>query len=330
MKSRPILFSAPMVRAILDGHKHQTRRVVVHEHIAEADIFSKAADDQGRWEFGVAGEGGVFAHGDFIRCPYGVPGDTLLVVELRSIPGADPKYQAGSDGRIYSWSGGNTNARKEKPFALRHSVSSTGYPTVTLTGSQRRGSVAVHALICAAFHGEPTKAAAEVRHLDGDKSNAKPDNLQWGTRAENEADKRRHRTLATGSRHGASKLNDDDVALIRKAVGIGLVTANRAAEFYGILPSTIRDIANGRTWRDIEAPSAPPPPYTHIRLSVEAVRVQRLQEISEDDARAEGVEPGTFGGHRAAFVYLWDSINGKRAPWSSNAWVWAITFRRFP
>jgi hypothetical protein len=344
-----ILFSSAMVRAILDGRKTQTMRVIRHPHIEEADIFSKAADDQGRWEFGIAGEGGMFTHGDFIRCPYGEPGDERVVVELRRIPRVDSKYEAGSDGRIYSRSGGNTNARKEKPFPLQQATSSTGYPIISLTGEQRRGSVAVHSLICAAFHGEPPTVSSEVRHLDGDKSNSRPENLRWGTRAENEADKRRHRTAATGARHGSAKLTDDDVSLIRKVVGMGLVTATRSAEFYGVLPSTIRDIANDKTWRsDSDAPEAPPPGYAHIRLRLESVTVQRLQAISENDARAEGVEPvreavtiypsrdvrvsSTFDklSYRPAFIELWDSINGKRAPWSSNCWCWCLTFRRLP
>lgn len=85
---------------------------------------------------------------------------------------------------------------------------------------------------------------------------------------------------------------------------------------------------------------------SRITLEITAVRVQRLQEISEDDARAEGCvcddEPfdhtrqscadvGCLGKtHRSSFCTLWDSINAKRAPWSSNPWVWALTFRRIP
>ncbi len=82
---------------------------------------------------------------------------------------------------------------------------------------------------------------------------------------------------------------------------------------------------------------------SRITLEIAEVRVHRLHDISEDDARSEGVlvsdaataKQDTVDTHgmtpyRAAFASLWDSINGKAAPWSSNPWVWAITFRRLP
>jgi hypothetical protein len=81
---------------------------------------------------------------------------------------------------------------------------------------------------------------------------------------------------------------------------------------------------------------------SRLTLEITDVRVERLQSISAEDARAEGVplgeqvpatingEPGTvaFFDPLAAFAYLWDALNGKRAPWASNPWVWALTFKR--
>lgn len=72
-------------------------------------------------------------------------------------------------------------------------------------------------------------------------------------------------------------------------------------------------------------------------LEITKVKVERVQEISPQDARAEGVEPctncvrlGRLGNCQCHVQYkkLWDSINGKRHPWASNPWVWALTFRR--
>lgn len=91
-------------------------------------------------------------------------------------------------------------------------------------------------------------------------------------------------------------------------------------------------------------------------LEVTDVSIQRLQEIGEEDARAEGVEPysmteqgiadmqisdcspnikklarlmgpGSFS-HKFTFQMLWDGINAKRGfGWNANPWVWVLSFR---
>jgi len=83
---------------------------------------------------------------------------------------------------------------------------------------------------------------------------------------------------------------------------------------------------------------------SRILLEITEVRVERLQEINEDDAKAEGaflVGTVANGGYvfnqketvalsaRTAFAFLWDSLNAKRGfSWESNCWVWVISFKR--
>jgi len=84
---------------------------------------------------------------------------------------------------------------------------------------------------------------------------------------------------------------------------------------------------------------------SRLTLEVTDVRVQRVQEISEEDAIAEGVDLERYvqvsdsaGIHacgtaeptepRSEFRDLWESINHKRSPWERNDWVWALTFKR--
>jgi hypothetical protein len=67
-----------------------------------------------------------------------------------------------------------------------------------------------------------------------------------------------------------------------------------------------------------------------LRLEVADVRVERLQAITDEDAIAEGIEVTPTMTPRASFAALWDAINGKRAPWTDNPWVWVVTFRRKP
>lgn len=78
---------------------------------------------------------------------------------------------------------------------------------------------------------------------------------------------------------------------------------------------------------------------SRITLEITGVKVERVQEISEADARAEGctgytfTEQGREGMTEPAaydFQLLWDSINGKRAgcAWSDNPFVWCVSFKQ--
>ena len=87
MKERPILFSAPMVRAILDGRKTQTRRVV--KNVPDPDWEPSVIDDLHGYDSGgalnpdkIVGYGACDSTGEWgVICPYGRPGDRLWVRE---------------------------------------------------------------------------------------------------------------------------------------------------------------------------------------------------------------------------------------------------------
>lgn len=75
---------------------------------------------------------------------------------------------------------------------------------------------------------------------------------------------------------------------------------------------------------------------SRITLEVTAVKVERLNDISEEDVKAEGctwddnlLPPRASGvsPSKRAYFWLWESINGKGS-WAMNPWVWCYTFRR--
>jgi hypothetical protein len=67
---------------------------------------------------------------------------------------------------------------------------------------------------------------------------------------------------------------------------------------------------------------------SRILLEVVSVRVERLQDISEKDAEAEGTpKPEHFRHYRTAYADLWEAISGARS-WGANPWVWCVEFRR--
>lgn len=74
MTERPILFNGAMVRAILDGSKTQTRRPV---KVQPGDVLWGSNGLEWSWLSNT--DGGTPA--DFVRCPFGVPGDRLWVRE---------------------------------------------------------------------------------------------------------------------------------------------------------------------------------------------------------------------------------------------------------
>jgi hypothetical protein len=82
MKERPILFSGPMVRAILDASKTMTRRVVKPQPLPQHDMVSLCGSP-GNWMFSNR-EATMKCHCEMLaqrRCPYGQPGDRLWVRE---------------------------------------------------------------------------------------------------------------------------------------------------------------------------------------------------------------------------------------------------------
>lgn len=82
-------------------------------------------------------------------------------------------------------------------------------------------------------------------------------------------------------------------------------------------------------WR---SPMFMPRAASRILLEVVSVRVERVQEISEEDAKAEGVcaiEGQPLGDYRQPYAILWDTVNFRRGfGWKANPWVWCIEFKR--
>jgi hypothetical protein len=216
--ARPILFSAQMVRALLDDRKTQTRRIVKFIQgsapcsCAHPNWHSTEPDD---WHCGTCGAGVRGAQGAFngLRCPYGVPGDTLWVRESAWYD----RQEIGGLGKRVFFEGGH----------VRFDSGATGQGP-----------------------GHPDTYTAEMFSLNSS---------------------------------------------LKKRPGIHM-----------------------------------PRWASRITLRVTDVRVQRLQEISEADALAEGVEPleelTTAVGE---YSVLWDQIHGPDA-WNANPWVWAISFERIP
>jgi hypothetical protein len=100
------------------------------------------------------------------------------------IPGYEGRWEASTEGRIRSLPRPRT-----KGGILKQRVNKRGYLSVTLG----RETHEVHRLIASAFLG-PKPPDCEVRHVDRDRLNTRASNLAYGTRSQNNLDKRWHGT----------------------------------------------------------------------------------------------------------------------------------------
>lgn len=114
--------------------------------------------------------------------------------------------------------------------------------------------------------------------------------------------------------------------------------------------SSYKYLAENTDWKGIMKfkPSIHMPKAAcRLFLQIKSIRVERLQDITEEDAKAEGVKhvidkitgycgyDYLTGGYNLmttpyhGFRSLWKKINGEES-WNSNPWVWVITFKQIP
>jgi hypothetical protein len=171
------------------------------------------------------------------------------------IPGFEG-YEASSAGRIRSVERLNSRGQFRRGRVLASHPRKHGYAFVVLYRDGVRHQCTVHRLVTLAFHGRPHryKTAAgkirrmEARHINGIKSNCRARNLCWGTRAENDADKIVHGTVARGERNGNSKLTETKARAILAAAGTHRTIAAR----YGISPSLVGQLKGGACWAHLQ------------------------------------------------------------------------------
>lgn len=176
----------------------------------------------------------------------------------------DKRYAVTKDGRVWSFirgqgpkRGNRTKIEYDKPpRALAARDNGRGYETVNLTTSEgKRTDYYIHRLVLVAWRGECPEGM-ESRHLNGDRSDNRLDNLQWGTSQENHIDKVRHGTVMQGSAHANSKLSENNVRAARELWSTGMTLPQITAELsLQASKGAIHDAIIGRTWKHVEGPA---------------------------------------------------------------------------
>lgn len=160
----------------------------------------------------------------------------------RFIPGYEKVYSISNIGRIKSH-------RNNK--ILKDAIGNSGYRMVELNYKGVAKRKLVHRLILESFIGNMNGYV--TNHKDGNKLNNNIDNLERVTQSENVIHSIRIglKVPLKGMELTQSKLNNEEVVLIRKEYSNGNISQRALAKKYGICQGTIMPILNHRTWRHV-------------------------------------------------------------------------------
>lgn len=167
-------------------------------------------------------------------------------IEWAEIPG-HPGYYVDREGNVASdWKrvglgrgNGTRTERTDTIHLLRPSVNQSGYHFLNLGRGNTR---VVHRLVLQTFVG-PCPTGMGARHLNGNPSDNRLENLAWGSPKENQSDQYRHGTRAAGNRHPQSKLTAMQVRASRDLAAAGWRQQDIAALF-GIKQPTVSSLVN--------------------------------------------------------------------------------------
>ena len=170
----------------------------------------------------------------------------------KDIPGYEGSYQVSNLGRVKSLPrivercerSGRSVRQPIRERILRPGVNKRGYWYVVLRSGGRSVTRELHTLVALAFLGPRPNPAAQVRHLDGARSNCKAENLCYGTPSENQLDLYQYR----GHHH---RLTEANARAIRERLSRGEKGRDLAKEF-GVSESNVSAIKHRRTFAWME------------------------------------------------------------------------------
>ena len=96
-------------------------------------------------------------------------------------------------------------------------------------------------------------------------------------------------------------------------------------EMLGYCAEDEEKYSNNKTVKK-SSPIYMPRAFSRVTLEITDIRVERLQDISEEDALAEGIQVWESELPSEQFNDLWVSINGEQS-WDKNPFVWVIEFK---
>lgn len=166
--------------------------------------------------------------------------------EWRSVIGYEGFYEVSSFGAVRSVDRHVVDKQGRTRFLrgiqIRPQAQISGHLSAGLTRNGRKNTQRVHTLVMAAFKG-PRPPGMEVRHLDGDPTNNKVGNLEYGTSSENKLDTYLHKRIPVGQDSHLGRISNKAIAELKALKGS--VSSRVAGAQFGLDGSYVRQIWRG-------------------------------------------------------------------------------------
>ena len=178
-------------------------------------------------------------------------------IKWRDIPGYKGYYIISNEGtvislpRVVSRTVKNLTIHQPLDGVTLTAGSSAGYPSVGLYKDGKGVCRYVHDLVAETFLGKRPSPKHHICHNDGNPLNPSVTNLRYDLPAGNQADRVKHGTDNIGINNPMAKHSEETVSAIKKALKNN--TQRNVSHSFNIPYSTIKNIAQGKTWKHINA-----------------------------------------------------------------------------
>lgn len=162
------------------------------------------------------------------------------------------QQEVSDHGRLRSWASRGSELFAKEPRLLKTYADKNGYIHGSIFQYGRRKNVTIHPLVAEAFIG-PRPPGMQINHIDGDKSNNRPSNLEYVTCQANlnHAISIGLRDGCMGENHHNAKATVDEVREIKKRLAAGVRQVDVAREFNRPW-NMIHAIRKGHSWRFVQ------------------------------------------------------------------------------
>jgi len=168
----------------------------------------------------------------------------------KDVVGYEGFFKVSNHGRVKSIDRVSMSGKKIAGRVLKTRINKDCYEYVSLNNDSKCATKSVHRLVAIAFVPNHENKP-QVNHIDCCKTNNTASNLEWVTGKENIHHASINGLMRCGEKCTISKLNKLQVREIKELYATGKVTLEKIASKYHVSNSSIWNVVNNKTWREV-------------------------------------------------------------------------------